>query len=34
VPYIDTASGQTLLQDAGVTPVNTDATGNFQQGGA
>jgi hypothetical protein len=33
-PYIDTSAGQQDLLDAGVTPVNTDASGSFQAGGA
>jgi hypothetical protein len=32
-PYIDTGAGQTDLEDAGVTPVNTDATGSFTANG-
>jgi hypothetical protein len=32
-PYIDTGAGQADLDDAGVTPVNTDATGSFTANG-
>jgi hypothetical protein len=32
-PFIDTTAGQTDLEDAGVTPVNTDATGSFTADG-
>jgi hypothetical protein len=32
-PFIDTTAGQTDLMDAGVTPVNTDATGSFTHDG-
>jgi hypothetical protein len=32
-PYIDLQAGQTDLEDAGVTPVNTDATGSFTANG-